>query len=165
MTILVSISGLTIICFDNFIAARRTYTDAVNVSSAARVAKEDAGVKGVNVRLYIDLSNKTLWLSEAAIQSDGSLAYNISTAFIQQYFDNNTIIKEFVTPRSSSTIGSSVPTGISNASTNQDYVTYYPDGSSESAYLYLTDKSGSVYTLYFAQTTGAVKLYPYEITF
>ena len=49
-------------------------------------------------------------------------------------------------------------------SVSEDYVTYYPDGSAETASIVLQNDKGEVYTAAYAATTGMVKIYPYEIT-
>ena len=148
LAILVSISGLTVIWFGNFLAARVVYSDAMTLSSTARLAGELAGAKGFNVRFYFDLSNNSYWLAEYTEQG----VYAPSTSVKQQSLTEKTVVRDFVTPRSALTeIDSSI---------SSDYVTFYPDGSAESAYLVLGDSKGNFYTIYFSRTTGVVKVFP-----
>lgn len=147
MAILVSVSGLTVVWLGNFLAARSVYSDAMTLSSTARLAGELAGAKGVNVRFYVDLSNNSYWLAES-FQG----VYTPAAAVKQQFLTEKTGIKEFVTPRSA--------LAEPDSSVSSDFVTFYPDGSAETAVLVLKDAKENAYTVLFSNTTGSVKVFP-----
>jgi len=153
LAILVSISGLTVIWLGNFLAARTVYSDAMTLSSTARLAGELAGARGINVRFYMDLSNNSYWLAEYTEAG----VYVPSTAVKQQVLTEKTGIKEFNTPRSALTA--------QDSSVSSDFVTFYPDGSAEPARLVLEDNKGNIYTIYFSHTTGSVKVFPGDYTY
>lgn len=152
IALLIAISGLTVVWLGNFLAARGVYSDAVKVSSLARLAGEISGSKAVNVRLYLDLSNRSYWLAE--LSTDG-IYHQIETQK-PKMLESSTTAVYLTTPRSS--------IFESEAAVTQDYVTFYPDGSAEASKLFLGDEKGNAYTLVFTQTTGTVKVFPGEYT-
>jgi prepilin-type N-terminal cleavage/methylation domain-containing protein len=153
ISIILSISSLLSIWLGNFLVSKELYLEAVRVSALSDLAKELSGSKGVNFRIYFDLVNNKFWI--AYFSSDG--IYRTYEREKINKLKDSVVIKSFNSPRSF----------YSDLASGEviDYVTFYPDGSCENARLVLENKNGEVCTVYFASTTGEVKVYPYELSY
>lgn len=153
ISIILSISTLLSIWLGNFLASKELYLEAMKISSISDLAKELSCSKGVNFRVYFDLINKKFWIANFTL--DG--IYETYEKVKVNKLKDSIIIKNFTSPRSfysDLTSGEVI-----------DYVTFYPDSSSEGARLVLENEKGEVITVYFASTTGLIKIYPYELSY
>ena len=150
VSIIVSMTAVLAIWFGNFYASKKAYLEAVKSAGMSDLARNLAEAKGVNYRVTFDPGANTVTLSGMNLTT---LQYEIPPDVTPITLIDEVSLKSINTPRSLS--GSA-------ASAAPDYLTFYPDGSSESGSVVLAGAKGEVYTLVFSATTGTVKLLNYE---
>jgi len=154
ISILISIISVLSIWLGNFLASRELYSEVTKISSLSYLARELAETTGFNHRLYINASEGKYRIA----MFKGEDTYEKPAQIKEYTLKTNITVKNFSTAR-----GSLTPETEASAGLTEDYITFYPDGSSESGRLVLQNKKGEVYTIYYASTTGMVKVYPYEM--
>ncbi len=150
VSIIISMTAVLAIWFGNFYASKKAYIEAVKSAGMSDLARNLAEAKGVNYRVTFDPGANTVTLSG---MNPATLQYEVPSDVKQIVLISEVAIKSLNTPRSISGAA---------ASGAPDYITFYPDGSSESGFVVLSGAKGEVYTLVFAATTGTVKLLNYE---
>jgi len=150
VSIIISMTAVLAVWFGNFYAARKAYLEVVKTAGISDLARNLAEAKGVNYRITFDPGANTVTLSE---MNRGTLQYEIPVNVRPIYLIAEVTLKSINTPRSVSG---------ATASSAPDYITFYPDGSSESGSVVLAGAKGEVYTLVFAATTGTVRVLNYE---
>jgi len=156
ISIIISIVSVLSVWLGNFLASRELYSEVTKISSISYLAKELAETTGSNHRIYINVSEGKYRIA----MFKGENIYEQPVQVKAYFLKPNIFVKSFTTTRS--TLSSSSDS-LENAGMAEDYVTFYPDGSSESARLVLQNQKGELYTIYYASTTGMVKVYPYEL--
>ncbi|OGF51456.1 MAG: hypothetical protein A2044_03805 [Candidatus Firestonebacteria bacterium GWA2_43_8] len=154
ISILVSIVSILSIWLGNFLAARELYSEVTKISSMSYLAKELAETTGFNHRFYMNASEGKYRIA----MFKGENYYEKPVQVKEYALKSSIFIKSFITTRGSITSNSQ-----ENAGLTEDYITFYPDGSSESGRIVLQNMKGEIYTIYYASTTGMVKVYPYEM--
>lgn len=152
MAILLSITGLLSIWLGNYLSSKELYMEALKISAVSNLAREMSGAKGVNYRVCFSLADSRFW---AAYFDPLEGIYKTVNQVKVYKLKESVSVKSFSSPRS---YYYDMGGGLT-----EDYVTFYPDGSAEPVILVLQNKKGEVYSVYYAATTGMVKVYPYEV--
>ncbi|OGF50822.1 MAG: hypothetical protein A2231_04185 [Candidatus Firestonebacteria bacterium RIFOXYA2_FULL_40_8] len=154
ISILISIISVLSVWLGNFLASRELYSEVTRISSLSYLAKELAETTGFNHRLYINASGGKYRIA----MFKGENNYEKPVQVKEYSLNRNIFVKSFNTARGAISSEAADSLGMT-----EDYITYYPDGSSESGRLVLQNQKGELYTVYYASTTGMVKVYPYEL--
>ncbi|MFH1073457.1 MAG: prepilin-type N-terminal cleavage/methylation domain-containing protein [Candidatus Firestonebacteria bacterium] len=154
ISIIISIISVFSVWLGNFLASRELYSEVTKISSISYLAKELAETSGFNHRIYINVSEGKYRIA----MFKGGDIYEQPVQVKAYSLKPNIFIKSFNTTRGSISAESSESAGLT-----EDYITFYPDGSSEQGKLVLQNQKGELYTIYYASTTGMVKVYPYEM--